>query len=233
VKEEKEIKIKILDNISVNEVKKIVEDLFKITFNKFTLDKDVYYDYDDNFYFNHNHGLRIRNEQEIAYKVLFYLPEKKPNPWFVLEKEYDLPVFEKDLLDLFNLANIKCDLLLPKKINLVQLKEILRKLNFTEKIVIEKERLTGSNEHYTLCLDNVKNLGLFLEIEVKDDHDLDNFRNKIPFKYEEIRHGYTNLYAKDILKLTVPNFKEKFIENPDWNYFGNQKEIIYKITTTK
>ena len=224
--EEKEIKIRILDKINLNELKKIIENIFEIKFKKIKKDRDVYFDLNDNYYFRLNHGLRIRNNEELAYKALFYIPERMKNPWFVLEKEYKLPLSKECLLILFKIANIKCNINLKNKIDNNELKNILQKLNFFEHIKINKVRHIAKNENYEMCIDFVEDLGLFIEIETNEDGYLNYLRKKIPFKYKEIRHGYTNLYAKEVMKMDIPNFKEKFLSNPDWNFLNGQKEIV-------
>ena len=231
--EEKEIKVRILDNHSIDKIKKNIEELFNIKFEGGKQDNDVYYDLKDNYYFNLNHGLRIRNDEEIAYKVLFFIPKKRPNPWFVLEKEYKLPMSKQNLMHLFNVANIDCDLKIPTIIDIHKLKEILQRLKFVEKIKIDKIRWSAKNEIYKICVDSVNKLGLFVEIEVNDDNYLDKFRNKLPFQFKEIRHGYTDLYAKEVLKIKVPNFKENFLNNPDWNYLSGQKQLITQLLNNK
>ncbi|MAE13311.1 hypothetical protein CMO92_01990 [Candidatus Woesearchaeota archaeon] len=227
--EENEIKIKIVDIKSLSELINLVEETFKINFNTTKKDKDVYYDLPNNYYFNLNHGLRIRNENEIAYKALYYVPERKQNPWFVFEKEYELPISKENLLELFTIANINCDIVLKNSISIDELKEILKKLNFIEHIKINKIRQIAKNEQYELCIDLVENLGLFLEIESHDVEIIVAIQKKLPFRYKEIRHGYPNLYAKEIKKINIPDFKEKFLQNPEWNFLKGQKEIIKEL----
>ncbi len=231
--EEKEIKVRILGNHSIYNIKKIIEELFDIKFESVKQDNDTYYDLKDNFYFKLNHVLRIRNDKEVAYKALFLIPEKKPNPWFVLEKEYNLPISKKDLAHLFNIANINHNMDLPNKIDSNKLKELFQKLKFIEKIKIKKTRWSAENENCKICIDSVNNLGLFVEIEVEDDSFLNIFKHKLPFQFKEIRHGYTNLYAKEVLKMKIPNFEENFSNNPDWNFLSGQKQLITQILNNK
>ena len=226
--EEKEIKVKILDDIKINDLKKILEELFDLKFGAEKYDNDVYYDLKDNFYFNLNHGFRIRNNNEFAYKALFFILDKKPNPWFVLEKEYKLPVTKENLKSLFNASNIVFNTDLDI-IDINKLKEIFKDLSFIPIMEINKIRFSAKNKNYEICIDFIEKLGLFLEIEVKDDNFLDIFRNKLPFNFEEIRHGYTYLYAKDILKIQVPNFKDNFLKNSDWNFLEGQKQLVLDI----
>jgi adenylate cyclase class IV len=227
--EEKEIKVRVLEDLSIDEIKTIIQTLFEVKFDKNEQDKDIYYDLQDDFYFKLNHGIRIRNDSKLAYKALFFIPEKKLNPWFVLEKEYKLPMSKVELENLFKVANIKCDAEISEMIDINELKQILQKLQFVEKIKIEKNRWSAKNRNYEICIDSVNHLGVFVEIEVKEDLFLEHFRNRLSFDFEEIRHGYTELYAKQILKIKVPDFKQNFIENSDWNYLAGQKELVMQI----
>jgi len=227
--EEKEIKIRVLDEVNINELKQLLENIFKIKFDNGKKDEDVYYDLKDNFYFNLNHGLRIRNKKEIAYKALFYIPERTINPWFVLEKEYQLPISKKLLLDLFSVAGIEYTSNLDDDITIKDLKNIFHELNLSEHIKINKVRYKGKNDKYEICIDLVEDLGLFVEIEATNDNLLNYFRENITFNYKEIRHGYTNLYAKEVLNIDIPNFKERFLNNSNWNFLNKQKEIVKNI----
>jgi len=180
-----------------------------------------------------NHGIRIRNNKELAYKALFYIPERKENSWFVLEKEYALPISKEHLLELFNIINISCNFKLKELIDFNELLNIFKNLNLNEHIKIKKLRHVAKADNCEICVDFIENLGLFVEIEVQDDILLRQFLEKISFRYEEIRHGYTNLYAAEVMKIIIPEFKEKFIKNPDWNYLNGQKELIKKIIDEK
>jgi len=227
--EEKEIKARILDDLSIDEIKTAIEKEFNVRFGDCHQDHDTYHDLKDDFYFNKNQGLRIRNDEEIAYKALFFIPEKEPNPWFVYEKEHRLPISKQDLISIFEFAKIRYKPGMPSSIDIKELKAILKGLGFAEKIKIKKTRWSASNEDYKICVDSVERLGSFVEIEVKNDAFLDKFRKRLPFRYEEIRHGYTELYAKDVLKIKVPDFKAKFLSDPDWNYLPGQRQTIRRI----
>ena len=78
--EEKEIKVRVIDDIPLSSLKKIIETLFKVKFGKGGQVNDIYYDLPNDFYFKLNQGLRIRDNKEIAYKSLFFIVGKKPSP---------------------------------------------------------------------------------------------------------------------------------------------------------
>lgn len=227
VMEEKEIKVEILNDYSFNEVTKIVEELYSISFDAPLDVNDVYYD-KDNFYFNLNHGLRIRNKNEIAYKALFYIPQRLDNKWFVLEKEYKLPITKSNFQDLLNTACIEYTTY-KEILNYDDIIECFISLGFSEHIKIIKKRRKSKNKDFEVCVDEVKDLGVFVEIEAQSDSLLNQLKDKLPFNYKNIRHGYTNLYIDRILNINIPDFNDNFLKNPNWNYLNNQKEIVDKL----
>ncbi len=54
--------------------------------------------------------------------------------------------------------------------------EILCLLGYTEKIRVSKTRTTYQYQHTTICLDQVKDLGTFLEVEVLVDSDQEPYK---------------------------------------------------------
>ncbi|MFH1649686.1 MAG: CYTH domain-containing protein [Candidatus Woesearchaeota archaeon] len=227
--EEKEVKVRILQEVSVLEVKEKLEQMFHVKFSEPKQDKDVYIDTKDNFYYNHSHALRIRNDKAITYKAIFRIPERKEHPWFVLEVEKKFPVSRTDVEELFRIANIKCEKKLSEKIDAESMKSILRELNFVERVVVEKKRMKANAQDFELCLDEVKDLGLFVEIEAKDVKLLGQFLRSFPFKSEEIRFGYDRLYAQEVLHMPITDFTERFEKDHDWNYLKGQKQLVEEL----
>lgn len=228
--EEKEIKVKVLDKLSCDAVKNVITRTLGVKFGQSRKDSDVYYDLQDDFFFKHNQALRIRNDRELAYKALFYLPKKKPTPWFVLEKELRLPVKRDDLAQLLAATGtLRLDGNVPASMDLETLLTVLRQLKLVPRIKIEKTRWITKGDGYDIAVDQVGKLGMFIEIEAQHDHLLDETISKLPLRHEEIRHGYVELYVREVLKKPVPNFKERFAKNPSWNFLKGQKELVQNI----
>ena len=140
-----------------------------------------------------------------------------------------MPILKRNLVHVFESANITPHVKIQKRVDVRELKNILKKLNFVEKIKIKKMRWSAKKDEFTICIDSIKQLGLFVEIEVKDERIFERFKKMLPFHFKEIRHGYTELYAKEVLKIEVPDFKNNFKNNPDWNFLKGQKELISHI----
>ncbi|WP_457618011.1 hypothetical protein [Lutibacter sp.] len=134
------------------------------------------------------------------------------------------------IIKIFELASISIKNIPNNKvISYDDLYSILKSNNLLIDIIIFKKRLFGENEKYKIYLDNVKDLGVFIEVESKMDIKLSTIFHNLNLNYEEIRFGYPNLYVKEILKEKVPKVKNKFLKNPDWNYLAGQKEIVRNI----
>jgi hypothetical protein len=134
----------------------------------------------------------------------------------------------------FDYENIKQAInhLIANKIKVVYEahKNIFKKIGIKQTIIIEKLRLESEkNNGFHLVLDNVKKLGLFVEIEAEKDRQLNEFLVKFSFPHKEIRFGYTNLYAERILKIKIPDFDKRYKEDSDWNYRGSQKNIVHDL----
>lgn len=236
MKEEKEVKLEIVDkDLTLNQIKNKLEKTYNIKFNELQVQKDVYYDTPELKFFNLNHCLRIRTkfidtkEHNIfAYKALFYVPQRKSNPWFVLEKEFKLPTNTKQLKELSKISSL--DFKINKdKILLNDIETKFKSLSIKKMITINKTRYKSKVKDFTICIDEVKNLGLFIEFEVKQTKILKRLIELMPINYKRIRFGYTNLYVKRVLKQNIIDLKSKYFENQNWNYLNKQKDIVTHI----
>ncbi len=234
MQEEREIKLRLNNVHDINQVSSTIQKYFNINFGKVSEDIDVYFDSSEHLYFDMNHGLRIRTNkqgQEIAYKALFYLPNRVENPWFVLEKELPLPVSGTSLVELFDLANVAYSQgHIKEKMSYQKVIEVMNDGGLEENIVVRKKRRSASNNNFNFFLDDVEGLGFFIEIEATNTYTPNEILIDFPFNYDLIRYGYPRLYAENILKYEIDgNFSEKFINSPDWNYFEGQKELVLKL----
>lgn len=231
--EEKEVKIRILNPKSLIAIKSKIEDFFSISLSNEITEKDIYLDYKNRFFFERNHGIRLRkgNSGEFfTYKALFNIPDREENPWFVLECEEKLPAESKKIIKILELASISIEKISKDKtIYYDDLFSILKENKIFPDIVISKKRLFGENDKYKIYVDSVKHLGIFIEVESKSEIKLSTIFDNIDLNYEEIRFGYPNLYVKEVLKEKVPNVKNFFLKNPDWNYLIGQKNIVRKM----
>lgn len=232
MQEEKEIKIEILNKeLSLESIKEKLENLYGILFKNKKIINDFYFDI-DNKLFNLNHALRIRDVEEksfITYKALFKIPERKENPWFILEKEFEFPIKKEDLLEIIDLICLENKFDLPKYISREEIEKIFSYLHLKKTIIIDKTRYSSDKEKgFQILIDFIKDLGLFIEIEAITENIRDVLK-KFTEPHQRILYGYTNLYAKNVLNLEIPNFDEKYNEDPDWNYLPGQKKIIQSL----
>lgn len=235
--EEKEVKLRILeDNFDSERLRDYLKKKFELDFKeKETV--DTYYDTGDNLFFNLNHALRIREKQNnsvLTYKALFKIPERKENDWFVLEEEKEIPLSRKDMEEFLEIIKVnKNRLKIPEKAEKSDVENILSQAGFKKTIEINKKSYEAENENVSFSIDYIKNLGLFLEIEVQDDKTLKKILEKINIIFKEERFGYTNLYAKEVMGKKIPDFSEKYEKYPDWNYLEGQKEIVKEMMKKK
>ncbi len=232
MKEEKEIKIELLDkNLSVEDIKKTFNELYSIDFKENNKVLDTYFDI-DNKLFNLNHALRIRNLTDkslLTYKALFHIPERQNNPWFILEKEFEFPIKKDQFLEIINLLDLSVQEEVPNLIDEKKAREFFLNLGLKDSIIIDKERLSSDkNKGFKVLIDSVKDLGIFVEIE-SFGKEMQEILEKFSLPYKRILYGYTNLYAENVLGLEIPNFNKKYAEDPDWNYLKGQKEIIQNL----
>jgi predicted adenylyl cyclase CyaB len=81
----------------------------------------------------------------------------------------------------------------------LKIEEIFSKLGFKELVRIENIKSTFVNENYEIVLEDVKNLGIFMEVERHDVHD----KEDIVKVKEEIWNWIKNLNIKVSLELTM------------------------------
>ncbi len=234
--EEKEIKIRIGNEEDYEKIKQYIEKKQNISFQKGKEVEDIYFDTESSLFFKSNHAFRIRNcgrKSEIAYKAFFNIPQRKENPWFIFEKEFSFPLKKENFLELLSLLKFSFNEKLPLTMNTLEAEKALQDIGLNKNIIISKKRFIAKKENLTFMLDIIDGLGIFLEIETSQNDNLKILIEKFNIPYKIITMGYTNLYAKNILNLDIPDFDKKYIENPDWNFFDGQKEIVQNIIRDK
>ena len=187
---------------------------------------DTYYDYQSHKLFELNHSIRIREtrySEHINYKALFYIPNRKDDPWFVLEFERELPAGKDDLQPLSDILEVPFPYLHSKK----DFHTFMEKNDFEPIMRLDKERYTFSLESDTnILIDEVDQLGVFCEIEYTDGSECQRILDKIPFRTTGVRFGYTNMYAARILGKNIQDLREKYINDPAWNILKNEERYL-------
>ncbi|MDO8647831.1 MAG: class IV adenylate cyclase [Candidatus Diapherotrites archaeon] len=229
--EEKEIKIRLRDNIPLNAVFERIEKLgFKKAEEKIQVDS--YFDY-ENFYLSENaQALRIRTENGaekcFEFKALFYL-ECKKYPWFVEEICIDFLIKDQQKLkEVFGLLGIESTSSnqpeTPK-----ELVELLAESKIMKMFDIKKHRTSFQKEGTTIEVDQVDGLGNFLEIE----SDLEPHELLHEFGFgelgSEVRFGYVSAFREKFYGIDYSSQKEKFEKQPDWNVLESEREFYKKL----
>lgn len=127
-------------------------------------DIDIYVDNAQAMLYQKGIFIRIRNNKKLDIKFNRATLE---NPDLAIqdyceEHSFALPLQEQDLEQL-NLLLVSLDL---KPIVVADLEQLLHVNNFVEHYVVDKLRTSYQHEAFTLCLDEVADLGTFLEIEL-------------------------------------------------------------------
>ncbi|GEM_PF-2503329 len=226
--EEKEIKIQLFENKDVREIRAKLSQ--QLRWSKTVVQSDHYYDDADFLFTKRDRGLRIRfvggNPIDFTCKALFYIPERKPSPWYVEEHVFKLPTKERDAIrKIFERFNLQFDLI-NASITYADVDMHLRKNNLSPKLIIEKKREVFVYEDAQVILDEVKDLGIFMEIETKTSSPMEIAKKLDLLKYgARTIEGYTTLLSR---KLGLAEMKQKeplYVENPTWNVFPKEKEI--------
>jgi adenylate cyclase class IV len=232
--EEKEIKIEVLEKFNTKELIKKLKLVLPLKFISQKITKDIYFDTANKDLFNLNHALRLREskkESSIAYKALFYTPQRKQSQWFILEKEFNFLLKKEQFIEIFSmitLPNLNLNLFknISSELSKKEIQKIFLKMGFKKSIVLIKKRYSFKCEKSIISLDDIKNLGIFIEIESPTHEELESILKKISFNFKQERYGYTNIYSERILNIKIPDYNKKYTENPEWNYLPGQKEIV-------
>lgn len=125
---------------------------------------------------DHNHGTPVLRIREQMGRITFTLKKNRSNELDCIEKEVDVS-------------------------NKNRLEEIIELLDFEKTVEVHKKRRRGKCNDYEICLDEVDNLGSFIEVEKMSDEDgekvqkeLFDFLKSLGIKDEDrIFNGYDTL----------------------------------------
>lgn len=227
--EEKEIKIKLSENVNVAEIRS--KFLARLKLFKTIAQSDEYYDNAEFLFTKRDRGLRIRFVDKIptdfTFKALFYIPHRKPIPWYVEEHAFKLPTKEvAAVYKIFKRFNLQVSRSSKDMLTYHDIDDCLRKNNLLPRVCVEKKREIFTYKDAQVILDEVKNLGYFIEIETKNSSP-DEIAKELDMLASGTRtiEGYTTLISR---KLGLADMKQKepmYLENPTWNIFAKEKEI--------
>jgi predicted adenylyl cyclase CyaB len=170
--------------VKVNENKKVITNILKkYKFVGIKKSLDIYYYHDDNNKLNPK--------------------SKMPIEWFRLRnknKEYSI-CYKKDIFQ--GKKWLYSDEYETKVSDLNNTKKIIEKLGYKELIKADIIKHIYEDKNYEIVLEEVKELGLFLEIESKKSENVKKIRGSIleliksfNIKYEEMKNGKPELLLK-------------------------------------
>jgi len=238
--EEREIKL----NLKIP-LKEFINRIGKLgyTLNQEVSQIDIYFDTDDWHLYHYFSSLRFRKvnnkNHSFTFKKVFCLPKRK-NKYFVEEIEINSP-FKKiskfiQIWKKLNINNRKY-----KYQNLQNLKAFLFTYGYFDKQIVKKSRTIYKHNSNEIVIDNVKNVGIIIELECKKDNPLkivQTLLNKNEWDRNIEGTGYMWLKKVKGFKSHLTNQK-RFSKEPDWNvwkherYFYNSINKIHQISILK
>tara|TARA_R110002050_G_scaffold118195_2_gene235456 strand:- start:75321 stop:75989 length:669 start_codon:yes stop_codon:yes gene_type:complete len=163
--------------------------------------EDVYYDNPDNEFFKKGVFIRVRNKDTLDFKFnMRDIQSERFSEEYTHCNEYsfDIPFKSEKIPDLHDLLN----LLGLNTSNVDSFESFLTQNNLSQSITVDKTRATYKKGITTICVDQVKNLGNFVEIEilVEDESQTKAAQEKIlglfPKNKKPVTTGYTALTWK-------------------------------------
>lgn len=233
--EEKEIKLELSQD---TQIQPILETLNQhgFMFDKTVRQKDIYFDNPHHYFSTHDKGLRIRYIEnkaiDFTFKTLFYL-SKRTQPWYVEEHVFPLPSTQikewQLLLKRFSFTQKETTTILDESV----IRKTFEDNNITPSIAVEKKRSYFNREGDCFIIDEVKNLGTFIEIEcqINSPHSIcdELGMNEIGKKTVD---GYPAMLMRKQGISTI-NKKETYSKNPIWNVLETERELYQKLNDEK
>lgn len=188
---EVELKFQVLDEAQIRE---FVRNLNFITKKKIV---DKYLDTENADLYKRGLFIRLRDDKILDFK--YNLEDKECKHEHCEEHSFSLPL----TLDSLDSVNRICKILSLESIMNPNIEELMARNNFIVSITNNKTREIYRDEKFEFCLDDVKDLGKFIEIEMhaakEDDLEKikDMMREKVRgLKLKLITTGYNELYWK-------------------------------------
>ncbi len=188
---EVELKFQVLDEAQIRE---FVRNLNFITKKKIV---DKYLDTENADLYKRGLFIRLRDDKILDFK--YNLEDKECKHEHCEEHSFSLPL----TLDSLDSVNRICKILSLESIMNPNIEELMARNNFIVSITNNKTREIYRDEKFEFCIDDVKDLGKFIEIEMhaakEDDLEKikDMMREKVRgLKLKLITTGYNELYWK-------------------------------------
>lgn len=189
-----ELKYQVLDEYQIQEFLK------KLAFIKKERIVDIYLDTKDGNLYKKGVFIRTRNNKTLDFK--YNLEDFRDLRKMSIHEQCDEYSFPLPLTnDFLKVINQNCGILGLVEISRPDLEELKLKNNLTESVIIDKIRQKFKDREFEYSFDDVKELGKFLEIEVKsqEGENFEKIKRKIREKVSNLKlklitTGYNELY---------------------------------------
>lgn len=185
---ELEIRYQVLDEKKLKDFLKDLEFLGK------KQEIDVYFDTSGRDLYKKGYFIRVRNNKSIDFK--YKLPDIKHDECF---KDYSFPrpLTKSSLLKI----NQICKVLGLQGMKTLDLERFKADNHFVNSMIIDKIREKYKDKKFEYCLDNIKGLGVFLEIEslIANEKEAEKLKEEMKDRVKElelkrITTGYCGVY---------------------------------------
>lgn len=173
---ELEIKYQVLDEKQLKDFLKNLEFLGK------KQEIDVYFDTLSGDLYKKRCFIRVRNNKSIDFK--YKLPDIKHNECFK-DYSFTLPLTKNSLSKI----NQICKVLELKEMKTSNLEKFKTDNHFVSSMIIDKIREKYKDKKFEYCLDNIKGLGVFLEIEylVANEKEVEKLKEEMKDRVKELK----------------------------------------------
>jgi adenylate cyclase class IV len=227
--QEKEIKIQLKIDLE-DFVKRIQEKGYKLlhTLNQ----TDIYFDTKDWFLYENIAALRLRQvdnkDSSFSFKKVFYLP--KINDYYIEEIEVKFPLNDfnklKEIFERINIPFSKDVLTSGEKLT-----KYLANYKYFDDQKMPKLRTVYSNGEDEITIDEIKNVGIIVELECQKNDPLHIVKTFLKDKeWTRSLEGTSYIWLKNVKGLTshIENI-ERFKIEPNWNVWDNEEKFYSKI----
>ncbi len=227
---EREIKLKLKIPLE-SFLAKIKRQGFKL---KNTLEQlDIYFDTKDWYLYEYLAALRLRvvngENHSFSFKKMFYLPDKL-DKYFIEEIEVKYPFQDLNKINqIFQRLNLQNNPIFKTEKELIT---ILKNQNYSDDQRMFKQRRIFRKDGNEIVIDDIKRVGVVIELECKKDEPLRVIQNILDKnEWERELEGTSYAWLKKVKGLNshFQNLK-KFQSQPDWNVWENEKEMYAKLS---
>jgi adenylate cyclase class IV len=203
--------------LEIHNTKKLQSFLKELTFENKKRVKDVYLDTKTGELFKRGIFIRLRNEKTLDFKFnlseILKETEGQLEHFHCDEYNFNLPLHESDMGKLNEVSEV----LGLKKIDKADLETFKSKNHFVDFVIIDRERATYKKDDYTIVIDNVNDLGMYMEIEYVTEEAVDFYEVK-----KQMLEFLHDLEIKDI----NVGFVELFLRKHNFELYKQGKYLL-------